>query len=423
MMNPKIIPRSEHSITRKLMSPNALKVLYRLKEAGAQAYLVGGGVRDILLGQHPKDFDIATNLPPEGVKELFRNCRLIGRRFRLAHVHFGREIIEVATFRGDIRGNIKEEGATQSEHGMILCDNAYGTLEEDIWRRDFTVNALYYNIADFSVVDFCDGMGDMQGQVIRLIGDPNIRYREDPVRLLRAVRFAAKLHFSISPESETPLFNLGYLLEHVPAARLFEEFLKLFFKGHALPSFALLQNYGLFHYLFPQTAQCLEQENCKTMLLFLEQALHNTDERLATGKKVTPAFLLAVFLWHPLQKTILELKTDHHTNATEIFMASIGHILSKQNQSIVLPRRFTTMMQEIWLLQGRLENIQKKYVLRLLEHPRFRAAYDFLLLRSQTGENVKKQADWWTHIQTLNETEKMDFLSKLNQKKRHENKA
>jgi poly(A) polymerase len=413
MTNPKIIPRAEHAITRKLMSPNALKVLYRLKEAGAQAYLVGGGVRDILLGRHPKDFDVATNLPPEKIKALFRNCRLIGRRFRLAHVHFGKEIIEVSTFRANIKG----ETAHQSEHGMILHDNVYGTLEEDIWRRDFTVNALYYNIADFSVVDFCGGMEDVQQQIIRLIGEPEVRYREDPVRLLRAVRFAAKLHFEIAPETQAPLFHLGYLLEHVPPARLFEEFLKLFLKGHSMASFTLLQQYGLLRYLFPQTVQCLEQGHFKVMLSFLTLALNNTDKRLTEGKKVTPAFLLAVFLWHPLQKTLLEVQGDHHTNAHEIFMTSISHVLSTQNRTVVIPRRFTAVMQEIWMLQGRLETIQKKHALRLLEHPKFRAAYDFLLLRAQIDSTLKKQADWWTQIQTLDEAGKIAFLSKTKFKK------
>ncbi len=397
MTNPEIIPRSGHNISRKLISPNALKVLYRLKEASAEAYLVGGGVRDILLGEYPKDFDIVTNLQPEKVKGLFHNCRLIGRRFRLAHIHFGREIIEVATFRGTLKDSI----SNHSEHGMILHDNVYGTLEEDIWRRDFTVNALYYNIADFSVVDFCQGMQDVKRKTLRLIGDPNVRYREDPVRLLRAVRFAAKLKFNMAQETEAPLFELGYLLEHVPPARLFDEFLKLFLKGHALASFALLQNYGLFHYIFPQTVVCLEQDNFKMMLPLLEQALHNTDERLAVGKKVTPAFLLAAFLWYPLQKTIRELQHDHHTNQVEILMTAIHQVLSKQAQRTSIPRRFTTGAQEIWLLQSRLENIQKKHVLRIMNHPRFRAAYDFLLLRAQAGENVEKQASWWTDVQTL----------------------
>lgn len=397
MINPEIIPRSQHIVSRKLINPHALKVLYRLREAGAEAYLVGGGVRDILLGKHPKDFDIATNFRPNKIKTLFHNCRLIGRRFRLAHIHFGAEIIEVATFRSDL----KTSTASHSEHGMILCDNVYGTLPEDIWRRDFTVNALYYNIADFSVVDFCKGMQDVEQRIIRLIGEPAVRYREDPVRLLRAVRFAGKLQFNIEPATEAPLFELGYLLLHVPPARLFDEFLKLFFKGHSFASFTLLQHYKLFHYLFPQTVICLEQNTFKFMRPFLEQALHNTDERLASAKKVSPAFLFAVFLWYPLQKTVNELQHESHINQTEVLMVAMNQVISKQIQRMAIPRRLTVGMQEIWLLQRRLENIHKKHVLRLLHHPRFRAAYDFLLLRAQAGEDVEKQAIWWTEVQAL----------------------
>lgn len=414
MANPEIIPRAQHTLSRKSVSQNALKVLYRLKEAGAQAYLVGGSVRDILLEIHPKDFDIATNFHPEQVKSLFRNCLLIGRRFRLAHIRFGKEIIEVATFRGG-----SDTEVSQSEHGMILRDNVYGSLEEDIWRRDFTVNALYYSIENFAVVDFCKGMIDIKERVIRLIGDPDIRYREDPVRLLRAVRFAAKLHFKIEPNSELPLFQLGFLLAHIPPARLFDEFLKLFLKGHALASFALLRHYGLLHYLFLQTVECFESNQFKTMLPLLERVLHDTDERLRTGKKVTPAFLLAAFLWYPLKKTVIELEHNHHTGKLGLLIEAIQEVFSKQARQVSVSKRFMVVVQEIWLLQNRLESIQKKSSLRLLHHPRFRAAYDFLLLRANAGENVRKQAEFWTQIQTLDEEDREAFLlEKLTVKKR-----
>ncbi len=209
----RIVSRDEHSISRANISENALKVLYRLNKAGYEAYLVGGGVRDLLLGREPKDFDVATDASPEEVRKLFRNCRLIGRRFRLAHVHFGREIIEVATFRA---AHEPESDGAVSENGMLLRDNVYGTLEEDAWRRDFTVNALYYNIRDFSVVDYTGGMADLQAGRLRIIGDPHERFREDPVRMLRAVRFAAKLGFRIDPESEAAIRELGYLMEEFP---------------------------------------------------------------------------------------------------------------------------------------------------------------------------------------------------------------
>jgi poly(A) polymerase len=405
MANPEIIPRPEHTLSRKSVSQNALKVLYRLKEAGAQAFLVGGSVRDILLEIHPKDFDIATDFHPEQVKLLFRNCLLIGRRFRLAHIRFGKEIIEVATFRGS-----SDTPVSHSEHGMILHDNVYGSLEEDVERRDFTVNALYYSIENFGIVDFCKGMDDIKHQTIRLIGDPDIRYREDPVRLLRAVRFAAKLHFTIETNSEKPLFQLGALLAHVPPARLFDEFLKLFLKGHAFASFTLLRHYGLLHHLFLQTVECFESNQFKTMLPLLEKVLHDTDERLRTGKKVTPAFLLAAFLWYPLKKTIIEMEHNHHTNKLGLLIEAIQEVFSKQAQQVFISRRFMAVVQEIWLFQNRLESIQKKSSLRLLNHPRFRAAYDFLLLRASAGENVHKQANFWTHIQTLNEEDREAFF-------------
>lgn len=406
MTKPTIIPRAEHTLSRKSISPNALRVLYRLKDAGAQAYLVGGGVRDILLAHHPKDFDIVTNLMPEEVKALFRNCRLIGRRFRLAHVHFGREIIEVATFRN----SIDNADLRHSEHGMILRDNVYGTLEQDIWRRDFTVNALYYNLADFSVVDFCQGMRDLTKRTIRLIGDPEARYREDPLRLLRAVRFGAKLQFKLATKTEKSLFSLGYLLEHIPGARLFDEFLKLFFKGHAVASFTLLQRYALFQYLFPQTSYCLTQGKHPTFLSLIEQALRNTDQRLAEGKKVTPGFLIAAFLWQPIQAQLAQKKG---LTIAEQRMAAIQHVLYQQKERMVIPRHFTTFAQEVWLLQPRLERIQKKHVLSVLHHPRFRGAYDFLLLRATAGEPVDAQALWWTQIQTLDEKATLQYIQNL----------
>ncbi|HEB98384.1 MAG TPA: polynucleotide adenylyltransferase PcnB, partial [Thiotrichales bacterium] len=253
---PVIIPRAEHGISRSNISPNALKVLYRLRSAGYRACLVGGGVRDLLLGREPKDFDVATDARPEEVRKLFRNCRLVGRRFRLAHVVFGREVIEVATFRG--RHDAAEEGETAtSEEGRILRDNVYGTIEEDAWRRDFTVNALYYDIEDFSVRDYVGGMEDLRAGVLRLIGDPEARYREDPVRMLRAVRFAVKLGFRIEPATEAPIESLAHLLFEIPPARLFEEVLKLFQGGMALETFEMLRHYDLFGKLFPLTEEVL----------------------------------------------------------------------------------------------------------------------------------------------------------------------
>ena len=241
---PRVYARSEHSISRSQVSENALKVLYRLKKAGFEAYLVGGCVRDLLLGREPKDFDVVTDARPDQIKKVFRNCRLVGRRFRLAHVQFGRDIIEVATFRGSVEEN--SEHRFLNEEGRLLRDNQYGNIEEDVWRRDFTVNSLYYNIKDFSVIDYVGGMEDHLSGTLRLIGDPETRFREDPVRMLRAVRFAVKLGFNLHPDSEKPIAGLADLLNNIPPARLFDETLKLFLSGYALQTFEMLRHYDLF---------------------------------------------------------------------------------------------------------------------------------------------------------------------------------
>ena len=293
---PTIVPRAAHTLSRNQISENALKVLYRLHEAGFSAYLVGGAVRDVLLDEHPKDFDVATDAHPEEIRKLFRNCILIGRRFRLAHVRFRNEVIEVATFRTEAKP------VANPKNDMIMRDNRYGTIVEDAWRRDFTVNALYYNIADFSVVDFTQGLEDLKHRQLRIIGDPELRYREDPVRMLRAIRFAGKLNFGLHPETEEPIKRLSPLLEWVPAARLFEEFLKLFFHGHGQKTFELLCQYDQFQYLFPSTFKAIQLHAQARRLL--ELTLKSTDDRVKIDKPVTPAFLLAALLWYPLQETI-----------------------------------------------------------------------------------------------------------------------
>jgi len=370
-------------------------VLYRLKDAGFQAHLVGGGVRDLLLGREPKDFDVATDATPEQVKEVFRNCRLIGRRFRLAHVHFGREIIEVATFRA---AQPEPDPDHQTDAGMILRDNVYGDIEDDALRRDFTVNALYYNIEDFSVIDYAGGVTDLDAGVLRLMGDPETRYREDPVRMLRAVRFAAKLGFIIERGTEQPIWELGELMADVPPARLFEEVLKLFMSGHGAASFEKLRHYDLFAQLFPDTDAALaeqEQEFPHTLVL---QGLLNTDARVQDGKPVTPAFLFAVLLWEPVRLRALALQAQDLAPYPALQQAA-NEVLDRQLQHVALPRRFSTPMREIWALQSRFDATKGKRPARLLAHPRFRAAYDFLLLRAQAGEAEQSLADWWTDYQ------------------------
>ncbi|OBS09883.1 polynucleotide adenylyltransferase PcnB [Acidihalobacter prosperus] len=407
--SPRIIPRAEHDISRARISPNALKVLYRLKDAGYEAYLVGGGVRDLLLGREPKDFDIATSARPEELQTLFRNCRLIGRRFRLAHVRFGREIIEVATFRAPHDIAEDEGDAALSEEGRILRDNVYGTFEQDAWRRDFTINALYYDIRDFSVVDHTGGVGDIREGVLRLIGDPEVRYREDPVRMLRAVRFAAKLGFRIEAASEAPLFELAPLLADVAPARLFDEVLKLFQGGAAVQSFELLRHYGLFGVLFPATEAALAREVDGFPLTFLLRALENTDRRVNEGKPVTPAFLFAALLWEPVRLRVRDLANDELGELPALQIAA-AEVASEQTRRISLPKRFSLPMREIWTQQPRFSQRQGKRPMRLMAHPRFRAAYDFLCLRAQVGEIDAELCEWWTRLQETDEAGQQQLL-------------
>lgn len=408
---PRIIARADHCISRQQISEYALKVLYRLKNAGYAAFLVGGGVRDLLLGREPKDFDIATNALPEQVRELFKNCRLIGRRFRLAHVHFGPEIIEVATFRTSEETD--GDGDRVMEDGRILRDNVYGkTVEDDVFRRDFTINALYYNIEDFSIVDYVGGMADVQAGQVRLIGEPAARYREDPVRLLRAVRFAVKLGLNIHPDTEAPIFELGQLLDQIPSARLFEEVLKLFLSGHGLGTYERLRHYRLFGYLFPEVEEALSEEVDGFPNVLLARALANTDTRLAEDKPVTPAFLFAALLWPPLGSRYQHHLANGHSTSIAMQMAE-DDVIARQAARVAVPRRFTQVTREIWELQHRLEQRSPKNAMRLLTHPRFRAAYDFLLLRNEAGEPLGDVCEWWTRFQSDDPSQRSQLLTQL----------
>lgn len=350
-------------------------------------------MRDLLLGQKPKDFDVATNATPEQVKAVFSNCRLIGRRFRLAHVYFGRSIIEVATFRA---AQPVQSTQHQNDKGMILRDNVYGSIEEDALRRDFSINALYYNIEDESLVDYAQGMDDIKAGLIRLLGDPITRYREDPVRMLRAARFAAKLNFTIQVETEAPIANLAYLLRDVPAARLFEEVQKLFMTGCALACFERLRYYGLFKMLFPDTDKLLN--SAAQDLAFIEQGLKNTDLRIQQEKGVNPAFLFAVLLW-PMAKQKYDSLRAEGWDEHPAMQQATTRLFEQQFKHVAVPRRFNVVTRDIWVLQLRLRQTQGKRTLHLLTHPSFRAAYDFLLLRTQAGEGDQKLADWWTEFQ------------------------
>ena len=441
---PIVISRSEHSISRADISPNALKVLYRLKEAGYQGFLVGGAVRDLLLGLRPKDFDVATNALPEEVRRLFRNCRLIGRRFRLAHVFFGNEIIEVATFRAaaaperedaedpDAEGGPDNGGdgppdsgvdeaiaefspPSDSEHrafdprGRILRDNIYGTIEEDVWRRDFAANGLYYNIEDFSIWDFVNGVNDVKERRLTMIGDPETRYREDPVRMLRAVRFAAKLDFSIEASTEAPIKRLAYLLDGVPPARLFDEVLKLFLSGFGAKAYRLLQQYGLFEHLFPQSAAAFALPPYAYAAEMLELGLVNTDERIAADKPVTPTFLFAVLLWSAVLRELNERQAGPSPDIA-MLMQACDSVLRTQQSRISIPRRFAIPMRELLMLQPRFNRRSGVKSLSLLQHPRFRAAFDFLLLRAQAGVADPELAKWWTDIQVMPQEERVALV-------------
>ncbi|MBI4006010.1 MAG: polynucleotide adenylyltransferase PcnB [Gammaproteobacteria bacterium] len=398
VIKPRIIPRSDHNISRSNISENALKVLYRLKNAGYKSYLVGGSVRDLLLELKPKDFDIVTDARPEQIRELFRNCRLIGRRFRLAHVRFGREIIEVSTFRAP-HHTAKGEGHT--EDGRIVRDNVYGDIDDDVWRRDFTVNALFYNIEDFSLVDYVGGLSDIKARQLRLIGDPEERYREDPVRMLRAIRLAVKLGFTLHPATEQPITKLDYMLRDIPSARLFEEFMKLFMGGCALATYIQLRRYGLFVYLFPETSQALDEEIDGFTHKLVSNAFNNTDARVKEGKPVTPGFLIAALLWAPMIRLAESYKSNGLAEMDAIHLASDA-VISRQVKNISMPRRFTHMARDIWSLQSRLKHRQGNRPNRLLSHPRLRAAYDFLMLRADSGDNVRESANWWTEFLVKN---------------------
>ena len=393
----RVIPRELHPISRKNISSGALRVLYRLNEAGFEAYLVGGAVRDLLLGRQPKDFDVATSATPEQVRQLFRNCRLIGRRFRLAHVVFGPEIIEVATFRaGDDDGS----GDREMENGRLVRDNVYGTIEEDSIRRDFTANALYYAVSDFTVRDYVGGFDDVSARVLRLIGVPEARYREDPVRMLRAVRLAAKLEFSIDAASAEPIARLAPLLAEASNARLFDESLKLFLAGHSARVFELLERYGLLPHLLPDTATALALDTsglCRDMLM---TALRNCDARVAEDKSVAPAFLFAALLW-PAYAQDLQVLLAQGCDMAVAEQRAADRVTLRQAGRIAIPRRFSTPMHEIWWLQSRFSQRQRKRVFRLLAHPRFRAAFDFLELRASVVPELREEAQWWAKAQDM----------------------
>ena len=361
-------------------------------------------MRDALLGLHPKDFDIATDAHPEEVRALFGNCRLIGRRFRLAHIRFGKEIIEVATFRAASNGDQNRADVEHDHAGRILRDNVYGSIDEDVWRRDFTCNALYYNIADFSIWDYIGGLEDVRRKRLVLIGDPDRRLREDPVRMLRAVRFAAKLDFTIEASVDQSIRKNRALLSNVPPARLFDEFLKMFQAGHSERTFELLWDYDLFGLLFPETDDALNDD--ESFLAFVRAALANTDQRVRSEKSVTPMFLLGVFLWEPVRRYADQLRSSKKMSVVQSLTLAAYEISGLQQSRVSIPRRFTSAMREMLAMQPRFEVNRGKRALNFLEHRRFRAAYDFMMLRTRCGDFDEGLAEFWTSVQTQNAEER-----------------
>ena len=390
-----VIPRSQHSISRKSISDAALKVLYRLSNSGHRACLVGGGVRDLLLGVQPKDFDVATDATPEEIRALFKNSRIIGRRFRLVHIRFGRDIIEVATFRAHSEDSPKTELDT---HGRILRDNTFGDIAEDAIRRDFTINALYYDIHDFSMLDYAGGLQDIKNRQLRLIGDATTRYQEDPVRMLRALRFAAKLNFEIETSAADAIHECGRLLAVIPPARMFDEVVKLFHSGCARRVFELLREYNLLRYLVPALDEWLQDEPSESMLDFIDQALVNTDNRVNTGQPVSPGFIFAVLLWPVVWQQACQIQSDRQRMIPAL--VQVGEtVMKRQVRHISIPRRFSQMARDIWSSQPRFHRTQGKQTLRLLDFPVFRAAYDFMCIQAMVGLIPYHLSRWWTDFQ------------------------
>jgi poly(A) polymerase len=383
---PAILGPADHGIDPKLVSPNAVRVTQTLQEAGFQAFVVGGAVRDLLLGVKPKDFDIATNATPEEVKRLFRRAFIIGRRFQIVHVMFGQELLEVTTFRGNGSNN-----APKDEHGRVLRDNQFGPQHEDAARRDFTINAMYYDPATQSVLDYHGGIGDIRAKVLRIIGQPEARYREDPVRMLRVVRFAAKLQFQIEPATRAPIPVMAPLIDNVPTARVFDEMLKLLMSGHAMACLNELRAAGLHHGLLPLLDVVLEQP---IGMKFVTLALESTDNRVKAGKGVSPGFLFASLLWHQVLEKWNAYRAAGEPPIPALHLAA-DDVLDAQTENLALQRRIASDMRDIWAMQPRFERRTGKSAYKLLENPRFRAGYDFLLLRCDSGELDEELGQWW----------------------------
>ncbi len=409
---PKIIAFKTHRIAPERISRGAQKVCETLQQHGFAAFVVGGAVRDLLLGREPKDFDVATGARPEQVRAIFRRSRIIGRRFRLVHVMAGAETIEVSTFRGPSGAATVAEGdeaqAATDEHGRILRDNVFGTVEEDARRRDLTINAMFYDPVRQEVHDYHDGVADIKARRLRVIGDPEQRFREDPIRMLRAIRFAAACKFEIEPRARKPLRALAALLQNVPKARMFDEMMKLLLSGNAADGVRRLRKEGLHHGMLPLLDVILEQPQGERFVML---ALGNTDDRINAGKTVSPGFLFAALLWHEVLAAWKQAQARGMHTMPALFEA-MDQVLQVQSEKLAIPRRFGGDMKEIWALQARFANRSGRRPFQLLEHLKFRAAYDFLLLRCESGELDPEIGDWWKNFAGADEAARNAMLQK-----------
>jgi poly(A) polymerase len=396
---PRTTPKEQHGLGREAISHGSRKVCEVLQQRGYQAYVVGGAVRDLLLGFRPKDFDVATDADPEEVHRLFRRSRLIGRRFKLVHVLFGEETVEVSTFRA-------RTVSETDEHGRVVRDNVYGTREDDAIRRDFTVNALYYDPSSETILDYHNGLRDLKRKSVRIIGDARARYREDPVRMLRAARFAAKLDFAIDERTRKPIRDLAHLLENVPPSRVYEEMQKLLLSGHAATSLRQLRDEGLHHGLLPLLDVIFEQPMGERFVML---ALEQTDERVRAGKPVSPAFLFASLLWHEVLGAWKKAQQRGLKSIPALFQA-MDAVLDIQTDKLAIPRRFTAVMKEIWAMQPRFEQRSGRRPFALLMQEKFRAGFDFLVLRAASGEVSQELAQWWEKFQHAGEDQRNTML-------------
>ncbi|MBN9422040.1 MAG: poly(A) polymerase [Candidatus Accumulibacter sp. 66-26] len=391
---PAVIPVSKHGMRREQISSGSRRTVETLQQHGYKAYVVGGAVRDILAGIPPKDFDVATDATPEQVRQCFRRARLIGRRFQIVHVMMGAETIEVTTFRGHHGDTAQHAGskAHTDEHGRVLRDNVFGSQQEDAARRDFTVNALYFDPTSETIIDYHHGVADLKQKTLRMIGEPKTRYREDPVRMLRAVRLAAKLGLVIDPAASRPIREMGELLENVPPSRLFDEMLKLLTSGHAVKCVQQLRAEGLHHGLLPLLDVILEQPLGERFVML---ALESTDRRVREGKPISPGFLFATLLWHEVLGKWEGLKAGGERPIPALFLA-MDDVLDVQGEKLAITRRIAGDIKDIWALQPRFEQRSGKRPYGMLEQPRFKAGYDFLLLRAESGEVPAEVGRWWT---------------------------